>query len=201
MARQLLSLLPFVRLLTPPKLQNKRFQTQTYKQCSWKRKHVGTLLMQRCNEGCFPRMAIFLANSTMAMLMLAVPYLMRMMLNANRPTGVPLRRLSLLAAKLLTQRVSWGHSQFIVTPLYMGQLPFLGWHVYGCLIWVLARNTNVIQMRSAYPYANGFLCARKLAQQLSLCKVLTLYVYEKERDNEQAERTCQDTKNHGQTDR
>ena len=35
-------------------------------------------------------------------------------------------------------------------------------------------------MRSAYSYANGFLCARKLAQQLSLCKELTLYGYEKE---------------------
>ena len=33
-----------------------------------------------------------------------------------------------------------------------------------------ARNTNVIQMRFTYPYANGFLCARKLAQQLSLYK-------------------------------
>ena len=137
----------------------------------------------------------------MAMLMLAVLHLMRTMLTANHLTGVPLRRLSLLAATLLPQRDCWGHSQFIVTPLYTGHLPFLGWHVYGCLIWVLARNTNVIQMRSAYSYANGFLCARKLAQQLSLCKELTLYGYEKERYNEQAERTCQDTKNHGQTDR
>ena len=42
-------------------------------------------------------------------------------------------------------------------------------------------------MRSAYSYANGFLCARKLAQQLPLCKELTLYGYEKERYKEQAE--------------
>ena len=105
-----------------------------------------------------------LAYLIITMLTLAVLHLMRTMLNANRPTGVPLRLLFLLAATLLPQRVCWGHSLFFVNPLYMGQLPFLGWHVYGCLIWVLARNTNVIQMRSAYSYVNGFLCARKLAQ-------------------------------------
>ncbi len=64
----------------------------------------------------------------------------------------------------------WGYLQFIVTLLYRGYSPLLGERVCGCDMRVLARNTNVIQMRFAYPYANGFLCARKLAPQLSLCK-------------------------------